>query len=63
MSSPSLLLEDQLCFRFYTVVRLITRLYQPHLDRLVRLFFQPLLVLWALWSTGALKALCQRSKC
>ena len=24
--------------------------------RLVRLFFQPLLVLWALWSTGALKA-------
>ncbi|MBF1313184.1 MAG: DoxX family membrane protein [Porphyromonadaceae bacterium] len=27
------------------------------------LFFQPLLVLWALWSTGALKALCQRSKC
>ena len=31
--------------------------------RLVRLFFQPLLVLWALWSTGALKALCQRSKC
>ena len=34
MSSPSLLLEDQLCFRFYTVVRLITRLYQPHLDRL-----------------------------
>ena len=34
MSSPSLLLEDQLCFRFYTVVRLIARLYQPHLDRL-----------------------------
>ena len=31
--------------------------------RLVRLFFQPLLVLWALWSTGALKSLCQRSKC
>ena len=25
--------------------------------RLVRLFFQPLLVLWALWSTGAWKAL------
>jgi uncharacterized membrane protein len=25
--------------------------------RLVRLFFQPLLVLWALWSTGALRAL------
>ncbi|MDN3903435.1 hypothetical protein [Arthrobacter sp. YD2] len=25
--------------------------------RLVRLFFQPLLVIWALWSTGAWKAL------
>jgi uncharacterized membrane protein len=24
--------------------------------RLVRLFFQPVLILWALWSTGALKA-------
>jgi uncharacterized membrane protein len=26
------------------------------LDRTVRLFFQPVLVLWALWSTGAWKA-------
>jgi len=26
-------------------------------DRFVRLFFQPVLVLWALWSTGAWKAL------
>jgi uncharacterized membrane protein len=25
-------------------------------ERLVRLFFQPLLVVWALWSTGAWKA-------
>ncbi len=25
--------------------------------RLIRLFFQPLLILWALWSTGALKSL------
>jgi uncharacterized membrane protein len=24
--------------------------------RLIRLFFQPVLILWALWSTGALKA-------
>lgn len=29
--------------------------------RLVRLFFQPLLVLWALWSTGAWRAFCSRS--
>ena len=26
-------------------------------DRLIRLFFQPLLVLWALWGTGAWQAL------
>lgn len=30
--------------------------------RLVRLFFQPVLILWALWSTGALKYLVNRSK-
>ncbi|RFS17724.1 hypothetical protein [Emticicia sp. C21] len=29
--------------------------------RLVRLFFQPLLIMWALWSTGALKASHQKS--
>ena len=30
--------------------------------RLIRLFFHPLLVLWALWSTGALKHLKSKSK-
>ncbi len=30
--------------------------------RLVRLFFQPVLILWALWSTGALKWLLNRNK-
>jgi uncharacterized membrane protein len=30
--------------------------------RLTRLFFQPVLVLWALWSTGALKALITKEK-
>jgi uncharacterized membrane protein len=29
--------------------------------RLVRLFFQPVLILWALWSTGALKHLLKKS--
>ena len=29
--------------------------------RLVRLFFQPLLILWALWSTGALTYLKERN--
>lgn len=30
--------------------------------RLIRLFFQPVLVLWALWSTGALKVLFSKEK-
>ncbi len=28
--------------------------------RFIRLFFQPVLILWALWSTGALKALTKK---
>ncbi len=51
MDRPSfdpLLLDHQLCFRFYTVSRLITRLYQPYLDRLGITYLQylVLLVLW-----------------
>lgn len=30
--------------------------------RLVRLFFQPVLILWALWSTGALNHLLRKNK-
>ncbi|WP_026954949.1 DoxX family protein [Algoriphagus vanfongensis] len=30
--------------------------------RLIRLFFQPVLILWALWSTGALKYLLNKKK-
>ncbi|MBW2962497.1 DoxX family protein [Mesonia aestuariivivens] len=30
--------------------------------RLIRLFFQPILILWALWSTGALKYLLKKNK-
>ncbi len=30
------------------------------LKRLIRLFFQPVLILWALWSTGALKLLTRK---
>jgi len=45
--------------------------YTNHIDafgldtdqkRLVRLFFQPVLVLWALWSTGALTQLLNNKK-
>ena len=31
-------------------------------ERLVRLFFQPVLVLWALWSTDSLKSLLPRHR-
>ncbi|WP_108958041.1 DoxX family protein [Leptospira ellinghausenii] len=30
--------------------------------RLIRLFFQPVLILWALWSTGALRYLIDKQK-
>ena len=30
--------------------------------RLIRLFFQPVLILWALWSTGALNAITQKKQ-
>jgi len=33
-----------------------------NLKRFVRLFFQPVLILWALWSTGALKHLINKQK-
>lgn len=32
------------------------------LKRLIRLFFQPVLILWVLWSTGALNYLLNRKK-
>ncbi len=32
------------------------------LKRFIRLFFQPVLILWALWSTGALKHLMNKQK-
>lgn len=31
-------------------------------QRLIRLFFQPVLIIWALWSTGAMKYLINRKK-
>ena len=45
--------------------------YMNHIDafglnsdnaRFIRLFFQPVLVVWALWSTGAFKAYINRNK-
>lgn len=41
-------LDNQLCFRFYTVSRLITRAYQPFLDALGLTYIQYIVML-ALW--------------
>lgn len=41
-------LENQLCFRFYTVSRLITKAYQPHLEALGLTYIQYIVML-ALW--------------
>ncbi len=41
-------LENQLCFPFYAISRLITRQYQPHLDEL-GITYPQYLVLMVLW--------------
>lgn len=43
-------LDNQLCFRFYTISRLITRVYQPFLDKLGLTYIQYIVML-ALWET------------
>ncbi len=48
----ALKLENQLCFRFYTVSRLITQAYGPLLDRL-GVTFPQYLVLLVLWEKDA----------
>lgn len=48
MNEDIMKLDNQLCFRFYTVSRLITRLYQPFLDKLGLTYIQYIVML-ALW--------------
>lgn len=48
MSYEQLKLENQLCFPFYAASRLITREYQPYLDRL-GITYPQYLVLLILW--------------
>lgn len=45
---PLLKLEDQLCFPFYAISRLLTKAYQPHLQAL-GLTYPQYLVLLLLW--------------
>lgn len=48
MSYEELRLDRQYCFRFYTLSRLITKHYQPHLSRL-GITYPQYLVLMVLW--------------
>lgn len=48
MNEDMMKLDNQLCFRFYTVSRLITRAYQPFLDKLGLTYIQYVVML-ALW--------------
>jgi DNA-binding MarR family transcriptional regulator len=50
MIYEQLKLENQLCFPFYAVSRLITRAYQPDLDKL-GITYPQYLVLMVLWET------------
>jgi DNA-binding MarR family transcriptional regulator len=54
MASESyLLLQDQLCFPIYATSRMVTKLYQPHLDKL-NLTYPQYLVMMVLWEQNAL---------
>jgi len=50
-ASEVLKLENQLCFRLYAASRAITKLYQPHLERL-DLTYPQYLVMLVLWQDG-----------
>jgi DNA-binding MarR family transcriptional regulator len=53
MAYEQLKLENQLCFPVYAASRLITREYQPHLDKL-GITYPQYLVLMVLWEHGPL---------
>ena len=47
-SETNLLLNEQLCFPIYATSRMVTKLYQPHLDKL-NLTYPQYLVMLVLW--------------
>jgi len=53
MSSPQLLLSNQICFPIYSVSRLITKAYKPFLD-MMGITYPQYLVLMVLWENDAL---------
>lgn len=52
-SESHLLLKDQLCFPIYATSRMVTKLYQPHLDKL-NLTYPQYLVMMVLWEQNEL---------
>ena len=52
-SESHLLLKDQLCFPIYATSRMVTKLYQPHLDKL-NLTYPQYLVMLVLWEQNEL---------
>ncbi len=52
-SETHLLLKDQLCFPIYATSRMVTKLYQPHLDKL-NLTYPQYLVMLVLWEQNEL---------
>lgn len=53
MNNEQLKLENQLCFPFYAISRLITRAYQPYLDKL-GITYPQYLVMLVLWENDGL---------
>src|SRR5690554_1474730 len=53
MEEDQLLLENQVCFPIYSVSRLITKAYQPHLDKM-GITYPQYLVLMVLWEKDKL---------
>ncbi|MDA3891188.1 MAG: MarR family transcriptional regulator [Salinivirgaceae bacterium] len=53
MESPQLKLSNQVCFPIYSVSRLITKAYKPHLDEL-GVTYPQYLVLMVLWENDGL---------
>ena len=53
LSESHLLLKDQLCFPIYATSRMVTKLYQPHLDKL-NLTYPQYLVMLVLWEKNEL---------
>jgi DNA-binding MarR family transcriptional regulator len=53
MDNPQLKLDNQICFPLYSVSRLITKAYKPHLDKM-NVTYPQYLVLMVLWENDGI---------